>query len=236
MKSQTESKEISYSEDDVNSMAASNRLSDGWYKFKVEFPSSGVNKNSGNYFVKFVCMPLRDPKDLDSGVGPTVQNNWILPISNPKTNSVTEGKIPDGTHKAPNTAGICHNGICAIYSDHPRMPKKGEDSQYYSFAGELLEDYEQVEVEKLRVSKLTLDKLVSLYRNDGDDLEGRTFFGLVGTDASGEFVNIKKMTSALPEGEKLVDPKNFTTKKTKSAPATEEKPNTEVNATPKRRR
>jgi hypothetical protein len=219
---------ISYSEDDVNKLAATNRLNAGWYKFKVQFPTSGVNEKSGNYFIKFVCAPLADPKDSDSARGPTVSNQLTLPISNKEV----EG------HQAPNTGGICHAALCALYPTHPRMPKKGDDGSYYSSDGELLEDYDAVEEAKGQVARATLQKLVELYSSDGDELEDKTFFGLVGLDATGEFVNIKKMSHELPADAKLVELKDFVVakpKKSKEAEAPVAKAEVSTAAKPKRR-
>lgn len=223
--------EIGYSEQDVNQMTEVPRLADGWYKFVARYPSASVNENSGNFFVKFTAVPLEDPNDNDSERGPTISQMLTLPIAN-KQWAEKEGK----EHNAPNTGGICHAAICALYPDHPRMPKKDEDKQWYTSSGELLEDFDAVEVEKARVSRETLDKLVKLWKSDGDDLDGRTFYGLVAASPDGQFSQIKKMSVELPEGEKVNPPEAFKAKKAPKSTSKTEEPKAEEAPKPKKSR
>lgn len=207
--------DISYSEDDVNRLSTTSRLNNGWYRFKAQFPESGTNEKSGHYFVKFTCAPLTDPKDPDSTRGPTIQQRLFLPIKN---------KNKEG-HEAPNTGGICHAALVAMLPDHPRNPRKGDDGLYYDYKGKVLADKDENAAAKEEVVRADLKKMIELYKTDGEELDGLLFYGLVGTDASGEYANIKKMSADLPEGEVLVAEADFTVqvaKKGNSAPAQEE--------------
>jgi len=183
---------LSFSDEDVANATKRDQLADGWYGFVISNPKRAVSKN-GAFQISMQCIPLKDIDDADSRATPTIYNNLTLP----KANKEIVG------HKAPNTFGICQQFLRALDPQHPGFPRKIDGALMYR--GETIE-LGQVADARKEATTVTLTKLGELWENP-ESLENEFFFAQVKT--SGEYTNVKSITSELPNGVELVSPGSF---------------------------
>lgn len=188
---------VTFAPDAVKTLAAKDQTTPGLYRFIVTDAETKL-AGTGSFMIVTKQSPLEDPEDPNSIFKRVViRNNIILPMANPDV----------ADHEAPNTIGICHSFLHALYpdeiNDYPRW--KDNCLQYNG------EEIEKAEEEQYReeVTAQTLAKLEELWK-DPSPLIDECFYAEA--FQNGDFTNLKKISADLPDGAKLVARGEYITK------------------------
>lgn len=211
--------DINFTPEDIAKHSTRPALVDGWYQWLCTDAQTTVAK-SGHLMIDTRNAPLADLNDSTSKVQKfAVRDNIILPFDNPNF----EG------HKAPNTAGLCHAKLLAIFGEDviPDYPRVIEG--VLTFKGEEIEKAEEGEARQ-EVTTLVFEKLQELWA-DPSSLIDQAFFGR--KIQNGDYSNIEKPRSVLPDGVELLPRDQWEAvaevKAKVKAPAKNGKPVTKVN-------
>lgn len=188
---------VKFSQDAVKQLAAKDQTQGGWYRWIVTEAETKL-AGTGSYMIVTKQSPLEDPDDPNSLFKRvTVRNNIILPMANPDV---------DG-HEAPNTVGICHSFLMAIYPDEINDYPRWKDNALRYQGKEI----EKVEEEQYReeVTAQVIAKLEELW-SDPSPLVDEVFYAEA--FQNGDFTNLKATRQELPDGVKLVPAGQFITK------------------------
>lgn len=182
--------DVNFTPEDIAKHSARPALTDGWYQWLCTDAQTTVAK-SGHLMIDTRNAPLAEVDDPSSKVQKfAVRDNIILPFDNPNV----EG------HKAPNTAGLCHAKLLALFGEDviPDYPRVVDGVLQYK--GEEIEKAEEGEIRQ-EVTKLVFEKLQELWA-DPSTLVDQAFYGK--KVQNGDYSNISTPRSALPDGMQLV--------------------------------
>lgn len=180
---------IKFSPESVKKLSLKESGTPGWYRWIVTNAETQV-AGTGSYMIVTNLSPLEDVDDPNSVFKKLrVRNNIILPEENPEV---------DG-HKAPNTIGLCHGFLMALYPDEIDDYPRFSDGAL-RFKGEEIEKAEE-ENYREEVTKQVTDKLEQLWL-DPTPLVDEVFYAEL--FQNGDFSNIKSIRPELPDGAKLV--------------------------------
>ena len=186
--------ELTYSEEDLNQASARKVLAEGVYRFvvvgvkksisKIQTETDGSYKRGGNFSLSVECAPL----DADNTPKrPTIFNNVTFPIKNPGVKD----------HKVPDTIGLCVQFLSALgVKGITAYPKKAGVG-FMTSEGEVL-DLEGYNSLKRQINTNVMNYLKDAWKSP-EQLIDETFYGQVAHN--GEWRNITKQWSELPEGE-----------------------------------
>jgi hypothetical protein len=188
---------LSYTEDDVANAATRPQLAEGWYRFVITNAKRTESRENGHLMINQTLTPLSDPDDADSKASPNIFNNLCFPHKNKNR----------ADHKPPNTAGICHGFLMAIYDDMPDYPRMVDGTLTYN--GEAI-DREDENACRQEVTKEVFERLNALWE-DPDALLDEAVYGQV--HINGQYVNVKNIRAELPEDAELVPASEMTQRK-----------------------
>lgn len=182
--------DISFTSDDIAKHSTRPSLTDGWYQWICTQAETTVAK-SGHLMIDTRNAPLAEADDPSSKVAKfAVRDNIILPFDNPNM----------ADHKAPNTAGLCHAKLMAIFGedeipDYPRVV-----DGVLTYKGEEIQKVDE-QAYREEVTALVFHKLQELWQ-DPTPLVDQAFFAK--KIQNGEFSNLTTPRAVLPDGVELV--------------------------------
>ena len=107
--------DVTFTPADVEAGAKPQRLRAGWRQWLITGAERSVSKDNGYLMITLSTRALAVEGDPTSIKGPNVRNNIVLPLKNPSRDD----------HRPPNTAGICHATLRALYPDEiPDYPRR----------------------------------------------------------------------------------------------------------------
>lgn len=199
---------VSFNATDIAKSSERPKYKDGWYRLRCVKGQRHVNtkmdsKGVGNMGV---VQTFAAVDDNDDTVEPKGIRNWLTFPKETPPDILEKAGLPEDVRqkKMPNTLGIIQGYLRATRSDDfPTYPKPSDEEEgMFVFRGELITKEERQE--KREELNDNIGKFLASLWSDPSQLEGDEVVALVEKTAKG-YLNIKKITDELPEGEEFVD-------------------------------
>ena len=186
--------DVTFTPADVEAGAKPQRLRAGWRQWLITGAERSVSKDNGYLMITLSTRALAVEGDPTSIKGPNVRNNIVLPLKNPSRDD----------HRPPNTAGICHATLRALYPDEiPDYPRRVNGKLTY--LGQTIDAADEA-LARMSVTELLYSKLRTLWR-DPEQLIGHAYYaeGYM----NGDFFNQKSIRGDKGPGVVLVSAEAF---------------------------